>query len=201
MSKIIGYTSKKDPKWLYIVLSLLGIIILFTLIFIITLARDWIESEVNKRSLAATTTKTLSVSTTTTVVKVVIPTTTLAVKKSEPVQTEENEAGITVEKIVFASDIDGNLPADNLDQVSAAEQGKIYCYTRVNSQTLPQVIHHVWIDPDGQSFADIELDLSHNPADTWSYISLAGEKTGDWELQVQTTDGTVLAKRNFKVSD
>ena len=87
MSKIIGYTSKKDPKWLYIVLSLLGIIILFTLIFIITLARDWIESEVNKRSLAATTTKTLSVSTTTTVVKVVIPTTTLAVKKSEPVQT------------------------------------------------------------------------------------------------------------------
>jgi len=105
-----------------------------------------------------------------------------------------------VENITFTSDInEGNKPADELESVSINETGKIYCYTRVNSPTVPQSIRHVWVDPDGKIIADIKLNVSSRPTDTWSFISIYGMKPGKLQVQVKTAQGEILAKRDLLV--
>lgn len=75
--------------------------------------------------------------------------------------------------------------------------GRIYCYTTILAETVPVMIQHVWIRPDGQEHLAIDLKISNNPAYTWSYISLHDKPAGEWRVEVRSSDGTAIGEKSF----
>lgn len=179
MAIITGYARQPEKKWPKIILVSMLLLTAFLLLVLFYPAREPAPKKSRAAKAPATEVKTE--------VKVI--------EKPKPVAAGSE---IRVEKIVFTSQIgENNLPLDNLSGISADENGKVYCYTRVVSAAVPRTIHHVWIAPGGEVMADIKLNIHSQPADTWSYVNLAGMETGAWELQVQNDDGTVLARGSF----
>lgn len=116
----------------------------------------------------------------------------------KPVESKLLAGEIKVEKIILASEIDDrNLPLDDLIKISLEESGRIYCYTRMISEKLPQTIRHRWIGPAGIIVAEIPLTITHRPADTWSYINLSATEPGEWTVEVRDIGGKLLASRKI----
>lgn len=192
MARFAGYAKQKEPKWFRALVVILISTVCLIIIFGFTYVMSRMETESERKSQSQAKPSTTSTSTTTT--------TTVAITTTVPAANEISNEELSIEKIAFTSSInEGNKPADELESVSINEAGKIYCYTRVNSSTVPQSIHHVWVDPDGAVIADIKLNISNRPADTWSYISLYGINPGKLQVQVKTAQGKILAKRDLLV--
>lgn len=183
MTKITGYARQKDPKWLYFSIVIFVVVIISFVLYAFFAVYSWMESE-NLKKLQAE-----AAPTTTTIIASEESTTTTTTMLITPI------AGVRVEKITFTSKInEGNRPADDLTKISLKEEGTVYCHTRVDCSSVPAVIRHVWINPSGAVAADVKLNISRRPADTWSYISLQGAKPGKWEMRVVTADGRVVGK-------
>jgi len=185
MTKITGYARKKEPKWLYWIAAAAAFAVVGSGIFGVYLISRWVEDiGVTKHEM----------------VEIKLPTvSTLPVAEIKTLPKMTSLSGdVQVERIVFTSEInDKNQPTDDLENISIAENGVIYCYTRINASSPPQVIRHVWVAPDGRVAAEIKLNLSNRTTDTWSYISLYGTRPGKWELQVKDSKDQILAKRGF----
>jgi hypothetical protein len=181
MAVITGYARRPEKRWpiilLIIIAALLGLMLL--VIFYPTTGKT------PEKKRPAPKVKTIK-----------LPTLEAkAVEKSKPLPAGSETA---VEKIVFTSKIGAsNLPMDNLSKFSVGENGRVYCYTRVMAKDIPQTIRHVWIAPGGEVAADIQLNIHNQPADTWSYVNVAGIETGNWEVQVQKENGDLLARGYF----
>lgn len=181
MTKITGYARQKEPKWFYTLLISAVLLVIVIGIIAVAAIYSWMENESVRRIQTETT-------------RPAVTTTILSREAEKPILTVGN-VPVTVEKIIFTSGIDEqNHPVDDLAEVSLKENGMVYCYTRINSMVVPQEIRHVWINPSGAVAADIKLNISRRPADTWSYISLMGTKPGKWEFQIKTADGKVIGK-------
>lgn len=181
MVKIAGYARQKEPKWFYTLLISAVLFVIVIGVIAVAAIYSWMENESVRRIQAETTRPAV--------------TTTILSREAEKPALIVRSFPITVEKIVFTSEInEHNQPVDDLASVSLKEKGMVYCYTRVNSRVVPQEIRHVWINPSGAVAADIKLNISRRRADTWSYISLLGTKPGRWELQIKTADGKVVGK-------
>lgn len=192
MARFAGYAKQKEPKWfkalVVISITTVSLIIIFGFTYVMSRMENEGERKSQSQALPAKQAKPSTTSTSTTT------TTTI------PIVNEIPNEDLSIEKIAFTSSINGgNKPADELESVSINETGKIYCYTRINSPNVPQSIHHVWVDPDGKVVADIKLNISNRPADTWSYISLYGIKPGKLQVQVKTAEGVIVAKRDLLV--
>jgi len=186
MTIFVGYAKQAKSGWPYI---LTGVVIFFLLLIGLVL---WV-------SFLSTPPKLETVSTSSTTFT---STTSSSLPSFEGTSSTLRKEGkeVVVEKIIIASALDkNNLPIDQLASISLEKIQTVYCYTRVGSSSLPQVIKHVWIDPEGKTFAEISLNLLRSPQDTWSYVSLLGTKKGRWEVQVRTEAGKELAKASFYV--
>lgn len=180
-----GYAKRPQPRWPYILIATVVFLLLLTgfIIFISS------ESTVPKVETTTTTTTTTSITTSITTLTTLTPTLTV----------ESQTREIWVERIGITSGVDNrNQPVDNLSKVSSKEGGLVYCYTRIHCSP-PQVVRHVWFDPDGREFAEIRLNISTSSQDTWSYVSLYGARTGKWQVQVKTEKNEIVAKRDFIV--
>jgi hypothetical protein len=184
MTKITGYVRQREPKWLYISMIILAVVIISAALFAFSAVYSWLENESMKK-LQAETMRTTS----TTIAASMETTTTRLIAVN---------AAVAVEKIIFSSGTnEKNQATDDLAEIPLKESGMVYGHTRVNCSAVPAVIRHVWINPSGYVAADIKLTISRRPADTWSYISLLGTKPGKWEFQVRTVNDEVAAKRGF----
>lgn len=85
------------------------------------------------------------------------------------------------------------------DVASEFAQGEIVYYcTKVMIETIPQTIKHVWINPDGKVYASINLDIVHQPANTWSRITLPPASEGEWLVRVVVGE-KIVDESKFKV--
>lgn len=177
MTKLAGYARRPEVKWPYVL-----VITLVLLVCVAVLLAFVPEEGQNAPAKEAKTPK---------------PLTQPATQETKVAPPAES-TGVTVEKIVFTSEIDDrNHPVDILENISLKEHGTVYCYTRVSCLDIPQSIRHVWVNPVGGVAADVKLNVSRRPVDTYSYISLYGAKTGKWEFQVRTVDDKIVARRSF----
>ena len=182
MTRLTGYAKKDEPKWFYALVLLLVLVVVLAGLFGFSAFYRWLERQVESAGQPKPTT------------------TTTTPASASPETAAVSRSGITVEKIVFTSAIDeANQPTDDLLALSPGEVGTLYCYTRISSQQLPQVISHVWVDPGGAEVAEIKLTLTKRQADTYSYISLYGAKSGSWELQVKDASGGMIGRKSFIV--
>ncbi len=165
MTKITGYARQREPKWLYFSIITLAIVIISLALYAFFAVYGWMESESLKKLQAEAARTTSS----TAIVSAESTTTTALLIATN--------AEVAVENITFKK-----------------ENGMVYCYTRVKSSVLPATIRHVWISPSGAVAADIKLEITRSPAETWSYSSQPGTRPGKWELQVKTAGGKIVGK-------
>jgi len=188
MVKIAGYVKQREPKWPYFVIIVLLALLFFGGLFSVSLLRErwhgWLRSRPGPTEVTLP------------------PTAPLVTPEAAPaVQPAPSAASaITVEVLVLTSAItDNKRPADDLTAVAIKETPTVYCYTRVSSRDLPDEITHVWLAPGGKTIAGIKLDVNSRPSISWSYINISGQRAGQWQVRVETKDGTVLAKKDFTV--
>jgi Na+-transporting methylmalonyl-CoA/oxaloacetate decarboxylase gamma subunit len=77
------------------------------------------------------------------------------------------------------------------------EAERVYCYTTIIVPVVPTEIRHVWLNPKGEEHNSVSLTISRQPANTWSYINLAGKMTGRWQVQVRSADEKLLGEASF----
>jgi hypothetical protein len=107
-------------------------------------------------------------------------------------------AGIKIGRILITSGVDeANSPVDDLAEVPVSEVSKLYCYTGISNAGNAQPIKHVWVGPNGKIAAEIELTARGGASATWSYINVTGLGAGQWQVRVETKDGTILAQKAF----
>ncbi|MDD5593645.1 MAG: DUF2914 domain-containing protein [Candidatus Margulisbacteria bacterium] len=198
MVRFTGYAKKREPKWPYAVMALIIILVAVIVISIASAIAAWLESEINNRSAQAPVASSTSVTSSTSA----LPTSTGPKETTKttaaPATITEKPTGLRVDKLIIASGVDeSNRPVDDLSKISVNECNTVYCYTRLVNSGASQVIRHVWLAPSGRVAAEIELSAHGGATDTYSYVSIGGLKTGQWEVRVETKAGEVLAKRSF----
>ena len=211
MVRFAGYAKKEDPKWVAIFVYLIMLLVIFMGLFGIVLLSQWLGNWLERKETAATSTSTTTTATiigaTTTLQARLTPSTmvltlaTVAEMGKEKASSIVVEEGIKIERIVITSKVENNLPTDELENVSISKQPKIYASTRVICSNPPQPIKHIWLDPNGHVFAEIDLSLSRNSSDTYSYISIYNASQGSWQFQVKDAKGNILGKKEFSVSE
>ena len=73
--------------------------------------------------------------------------------------------------------------------------GKVYCWTKVLSETSPTTLKHVWFADDQQVF-EIILDIKYPSTRTWSVKTI---RAGSWRVEITDDAGNVLSAVGFTV--
>ncbi|MFH1542783.1 MAG: DUF2914 domain-containing protein [bacterium] len=124
-------------------------------------------------------------------------TTLVKVEKEEVVVAKPLPGGdVEVLKQLFCREVVDYTPQGITNTFSAGQQ--VNYYTRVLMEPIPGKIQHVWQKPDGSTFAVIDLNVSRQPTDTWSYLVLPPQSRGKWLVKVIAAD-KVIDKLSFDV--
>ncbi|MDD4179246.1 MAG: DUF2914 domain-containing protein [Candidatus Margulisbacteria bacterium] len=199
MTVIKGYASRPQPKWplllAIVFIALTGIAVLVSLV------------PPNPNKGAATSSATVEATAMTVPSTITLPpattsTTLLMTTTTRPrvmdIKLPTVAGGIKVEKIFFSGSIgEYNQPAGELLEINLNETSKIYCFTKISADSVPQLVRHVWVAPSGKIFATVPLNISKPVVDTYSYVSLYGAEQGVWVIRVEDASGKLLAKSNF----
>ncbi len=121
-----------------------------------------------------------------------------------PVETPDaTAAGIAV-VVQFGSDVDRAsraLVGESTEFAAegfSAEEGTVFCLTRINNMSAPATVTHVWYH-EGKTMARVELTVGASHWRTWSSKRILPAWTGNWEVKVLDADGMVLATGGFTV--
>ncbi len=80
----------------------------------------------------------------------------------------------------------------------SAEEGSVFCLTRLANMAAPTTVTHVWYH-EGKTMARVELNVGGATWRTWSSKRILPAWTGQWEVKVLDADGMVLASAGFTV--
>lgn len=195
MVRFSGYVKKDEPKWFYLLVFFGGAFLLLSLLSVISFFSRPVDP---LSTLASSTISTTTVAATTTTLAAATAATTITINHHTSSQTGE---GLKVEKLLFTSALSAdNQPVEDILEISSAAN-RLYCFMTVSSSQLPQELRHVWLGPAGEVWAEIPLNIKHSPVNTWSYVSLAGKRAGEWQLQVKDASGKTLASKKIIVRD
>lgn len=103
----------------------------------------------------------------------------------------------TVARLVVAQGIKDREPENVTDKFPASAE-TAYCFLEAKDIAQDTEAVFVWYK-DGQSVAKVNLKINQGARwRTYSSKKLAGEK-GDWKVELQDKDGSVLKSVEFKV--
>jgi hypothetical protein len=109
----------------------------------------------------------------------------------------QEEADIKVENVVICTSVEDRQPI-GADSVFNADIGKLYCFTKLTSQTDTAEISHVWFFGDTQ-MAKVDLPIRAKAWRTWSSKRILLDWIGDWRIEVQDSEGNVLYEIFFVI--
>ncbi len=94
-----------------------------------------------------------------------------------------------------------NRRIENPDSLFSVDTKRIYCLTGIHNQNDSKVIYHRWYH-EGRLQSKIKLELERSYLwRTWSYITIRGQKTGNWQIVVEDTSGIRYDSLSFKIVD
>src|SRR3989338_4889325 len=136
MVEFLGYKKKPDPKWPYLLIPVLIILILFVLSSLFGwLSQNVVSPTIKNIKSAFTAQKPVNSNLSTTEV----------VANIAEQGTIKEVNGITIEVEVFTSSISGNTPTDSISSISTNNSSRLYFYNKISSSILPTTLKHVWI--------------------------------------------------------
>jgi hypothetical protein len=109
----------------------------------------------------------------------------------------QEKADIQVENAVICTSVEDRQPI-GADSVFNADIGKLYCFTKITSQTDLTEISHVWFLGDMQ-MAKVDLPIGAKAWRTWSSKRILLDWVGDWRVEIQDAEGNVLYEVFFVI--
>lgn len=104
---------------------------------------------------------------------------------------------LKIEDAVIATDVKNRAPVGAAETFSATV-GKLYCFTKVVGAKEPTEIKQVWFF-NNNKVASVTLPVKAITWRTFSSKTIPQETKGDWRVEIQSSDGTVLKTLNFKI--
>lgn len=111
----------------------------------------------------------------------------------------EDTNGLVVEEISFCRAIEGREPVE-VDTIFLDIVGSVYCFTKITGALEPETIAHVWYLND-QEKARTVLEIKSKNWRTWSSKKILKGWMGNWRVDVVSSDGVVLAGKEFTVTE
>jgi hypothetical protein len=105
---------------------------------------------------------------------------------------------IEVEEMTFCTGVEDRSPVGAAEEF-ASDVGGVCCFTRIIGAEDATTIYHVWIY-DNKEMAKVALSVNSDAWRTWSTKRVIESWVGDWRVEVQTADGTVLKSAGFAVA-
>jgi len=94
-----------------------------------------------------------------------------------------------------------NRRIENPDSLFSVDTKRVYCLTGIYNQNDSKVIYHKWYQ-EGRLQSKIKLKLERSYLwRTWSYITIRGQKIGNWQIVVEDTSGIRYDSLSFKIVD
>ena len=120
-------------------------------------------------------------------------------QKYEP-EIDNPESKISVLSMTVGTGII-NRRIENPDSLFSVDTKRIYCLTGINNKNDSKVIYHKWYQ-EGRLRSKVKLELERsNLWRTWSYITIKGQKTGNWQIVVEDTSGIRYDSLSFQIVD
>ena len=98
-------------------------------------------------------------------------------------------------ELILATGIEEREPVGESTSFPA-NVGQVYAWMRITG-LAGQALEIVWTHED-ETFS-VPLEIGGSPWRTWSSKTIPPDWTGDWRVEVQNQEGTVLAARDFTV--
>ena len=113
--------------------------------------------------------------------------------QAPPQQTEAPKVD-QVEKIALGTGVESRELVGEASEFDGSV-GRVYCWTKINSQNIPTTIKHVWYT-DEKEAAEVTLNITYPSTRTWSSKTIG---PGVWRVEVISETGEVLASTGFTV--
>lgn len=104
---------------------------------------------------------------------------------------------ITVEDIQICLSVEDRIPSGS-ETIFSGDIEKLYCFTKLRSNQDTDSIVHVWLYND-RVMAKIELNTRAKIWRTWSSKRILPSWKGKWRVDIETTEGTLLASKEFEI--
>ncbi len=121
---------------------------------------------------------------------------TLAIATAVAAQ-EQMAAQLDVAESAISTQVADRQPVDNVTSVPA-DVGRVYCWTRVVGAQAEVEVVHVWYHND-MEMARVPLRVGSDNWRTWSSKNIEPSWTGQWRVDVEAADGTVIESISFTV--
>ena len=109
----------------------------------------------------------------------------------------QDQKEIQVDNAVICTSVEDRQPI-GAESVFGADIGKLYCFTKLISQTDTAEISHVWF-LGNTLMAKVDLSIGARNWRTWSSKKILLEWVGDWRVEVQDSSGNVLYEIFFVI--
>jgi len=126
--------------------------------------------------------------------------TTILIEKISKPEIDNPESKISVLSMTVGTGII-NRRIENPDSLFSVDTYRIYCLTSIHNQNDSKIIYHKWYQ-EGRLRSKVKLKLERsNLWRTWSYITIKGQKTGNWQIVVEDTSGIRYDSLSFQIVD
>ena len=126
--------------------------------------------------------------------------TTIQIEKISKPEIENPESKISVLSMRVGTGII-NRRIENPDSLFSVDTKRIYCLTGIHNQNDSKVIYHKWYQ-EGRLRSNIKLEMGRSYLwRTWSYITIKGQKAGNWQIVVEDTSGIRYDSLSFQILD
>jgi len=109
----------------------------------------------------------------------------------------QNSSGIEVENFAVCTSVENKQPVGT-DSVFTSDVGKLFCFTKLTSQTDSSEISHVWFYQNKQ-MAKINLSMNAKSWRTWSAKTIMPSWKGNWRVEIQDSNGNVINSISFRI--
>jgi hypothetical protein len=109
----------------------------------------------------------------------------------------QDNPSITVEDIQICTSIQDKQPVGS-ETGFTKDTAQLYCFTKLSCSQEAATIVHAWYYND-KEMLKVELNTRAKTWRTWSTKNIHDTWTGEWRVDVLSSDGKVLATKQFTV--
>jgi hypothetical protein len=106
---------------------------------------------------------------------------------------------VTVDDIQICTSMADRQPV-GADTNFAKDIGKLSCFTKLSCTEDTGTIFQAWYYKD-KEMLKVELSIKAKTWRTWSSKNIPVSSTGEWRVDVLSSDGKVLASKNFTIKE
>jgi len=111
----------------------------------------------------------------------------------------QDNPALTVEDIRICTSVQDRQPVGS-DTSFSRDIGHLYCFTKLSGDQDYATIYHAWYYNDKEMLR-VELNTKAKTWRTWSTKSISDSWTGNWRVDVLSSDGNVLGSIEFTIRE